>query len=109
MTDGLKVGLQGDWADIATGEEGVRAISSTTLREMKADNSTDTKEREPKPQTSTPTHTFTSARTQHIADAVTSHFFSTKEREQLASGARGVTTFDTEVTEFEKYKLLPVR
>ncbi|EIK69494.1 hypothetical protein PseBG33_2056 [Pseudomonas synxantha BG33R] len=102
LTDGLKVGLQGDWADIATGEEGVRAISNTTLREMKADNSTDTKEREPKPQTSTPTHTFTSARTQHIADAVTSHFFSTKEREQLASGARGVTTFDTEVTEFEK-------
>ncbi|WP_189661307.1 hypothetical protein [Pseudomonas salmasensis] len=102
LTDGVKVGLQGDWAEMATGEEGVRAISNTQVSEMTADNSTDTKEREPKPQTSTTIHTFTSARTQHIADAVTRHFFSNKEREQLASGARGVTTFDTEVTEFEK-------
>ncbi|KRP41704.1 hypothetical protein SAMN04490190_1941 [Pseudomonas libanensis] len=102
LADGLKTGLQGEWSSLATKDSKVTVRTNIKLTEIKANAPADSKERESKPQTSMPIQAFTSARTQHIADAVTSHFFSTKEREQLASAAKGVTTFDTEVTEFEK-------
>jgi hypothetical protein len=46
--------------------------------------------------------TFTSDRTQYITDTVLSNNFKPGEREVLAQKARGITTFDTEVTVFEE-------
>ncbi|WP_248751666.1 hypothetical protein [Pseudomonas sp. MWU15-20650] len=104
LAGGLKVGLQGEWSPVATNNRKVRSRTNTKLTEIKASDSTDSKERAAKPQASSPLQTFTSARTQHIADAVTRHFFRADEREAVVSVARGVTTFDTEVTEFEKIR-----
>ncbi len=102
LAEGLKTGLQGEWSPVATNKPKVRVRSNTKISEINANDSAERKERESKLQTSSPTQAFSSQRTQHIADAVTRHFFRADERETVVNAARGVTTFDTEVTEFEK-------
>ncbi|AZE77886.1 hypothetical protein [Pseudomonas synxantha] len=102
LTDGVKVGLQGEWTPVATNKRKVRSRTNRKITEISARDSKENKEREPKPQPSSPIQGFTSQRTQHLADTVTRHFFRAEEREKVVSAARGVTTFDTEVTEFEK-------
>ncbi|WP_330211776.1 hypothetical protein [Pseudomonas sp. AM4(2022)] len=102
LAEGLKTGLQGEWSPVATNKPKVRVRSNTKISEINANDSAERKERESKLQTSSPTQAFNSQRTQHIADAVTRHFFRADERETVVNAARGVTTFDTEVTEFEK-------
>ncbi|WP_240520874.1 hypothetical protein [Pseudomonas lactis] len=102
LADGLTTGLQGEWSQVATNKPKVAIRTNTRLTEIKASDATESQERQSKPTSSSPVQTFNSQRTQHIADAVTRHFFRADEREAVVSAARGVTTFDTEVTEFEK-------
>ena len=103
LVDGLKVGLQGKWQSVASGKRNLSIRTNTKIIEVKAGGTVESKEREPKPQTSLPVQAYSSSRTQHIADAVTQHFFRADQREKVVSAASAAaTTFDTEVTEFEK-------
>ncbi len=102
MADGVKTGLQGQWEPVATGKPKVRSRTNTRIKRLSADTSAEKQQREPISPASLPIHTFTSPRTQYLADAVTRHFSKAHEREAVINAARGATTFETEVTEFEK-------
>lgn len=96
MKDGLTLGLQGEWKKVSTGDSKREMHTNTNIVEIEIDGQV----RSSKP-TLPRIQTFTSERTQHIADAVTRHFFTTEQREKVVNAAKGLTTFDTEVTEFE--------
>lgn len=104
LTSGLWEGLLTEWKIIPPGEEYPNKIYNYVSKEIPGSGS---KEREPKPEPSSLINAFSSARTQYIADVVTGHFFKEGEREKLVDAARDiVTTFDSEVTDFEKIQAI---
>lgn len=105
LTGDLKPGLKGEWSGPLTerANPGVRRIySRPSIREVVADGEEAQQKRRAREKAPGPVQTFTSDRTQYITDTVLSNIFKPGEREVLVQKARGITTFDTEVTVFEE-------
>lgn len=98
----LKSGQQGEWKSEPSDDSSIHTESTTSIREVAADGAQERQNRAARPASASPVQTFHSARTHYIADAVLRHIFKPGERDKLTRAARGVTTFDTEVTVFEE-------
>ncbi|KWU52901.1 hypothetical protein [Pseudomonas palleroniana] len=109
LAEGLKGGLQGQWQRVA-GEGSIPWVKTNTqLTEVSGYDA----QRTARAQSDSPVQTFTSPRSQFIAETATRYYFKSAQRDELFAAARGATTFDTEVTEFEKIQavtraLIPV-
>ncbi|WP_395608200.1 hypothetical protein [Pseudomonas sp. B22129] len=97
LTEGVKEG-QGKWQSSGSKNPKVSVRSSVRISEVKAEAA----QRAPRPDTSSTVQTFNSPRTHFIADTVANQMFTREERQAMIQNARGVTTFDTEVTVFEQ-------
>lgn len=105
LSGDLKPGLQGEWSSVSLAHSGLSVEQTQTrpsIREVVADSAQEQQQRGARAKAPGPVQTFTSARTQYIADTVLSNIFKPGERDELAKSARGITTFDTEVTVFEE-------
>ncbi|MGY2231117.1 hypothetical protein ACW9IX_18040 [Pseudomonas tolaasii] len=97
LTEGVKVGL-GEWQSSGSKNPMISIRSNIRVSEVK----TEAAQPATRPDISSLVQTFNSPRTQFIADTVANQMFTRDERETLIRNARGVTTFDTEVTVFEQ-------
>lgn len=106
LSGDLKPGLQGEWSSTSSSRVGLSGVKRTqarpSIREVVADAEEERQKRRARDKAPGALQTFTSARTQYITDTVLSNIFKPGEREALAQKARGVTTFDTELTVFEE-------
>ncbi|MBI6634154.1 hypothetical protein YA0871_15935 [Pseudomonas paralactis] len=101
MAEGVKIGTS-KWQAIPSNNWRIQTYPNTRINEIPADSIEERDTRKAKPESSSPVQTFSSPRTQYIAQAVSSQWIHPNDRENLIKAVRGVTTFDTEVTEFEK-------
>ncbi|MBA1296322.1 hypothetical protein G7025_23455 [Pseudomonas lurida] len=105
LSDDLKPGLRGEWSSPSSSRVGLSVKTTHTrpsIREVLADSTEEQQKRSARVKAPGALQTFTSARTQYIADTVLNNIFKPGEREAFAKNARGITTFDTEVTVFEE-------
>ncbi|SEE43809.1 hypothetical protein [Pseudomonas costantinii] len=101
LAEGVKTGL-GTWQGLPLSTGAFESKSNVMITEVQAEGTEDKAKRRAKRDSSSPVPTFNSPRTQYIADTVANQMFTRSERENLIEAARGVTTFDTEVTVFEQ-------
>ncbi len=92
LSPDLKPDRQGEWVHLGRNK---------SIREIKAQGA-EAEQRKARDESPALVQTFNSARTQYIADTVLNNLFKPGERNELVKAARGFTTFDSEVTEFEK-------
>ncbi|WP_176159801.1 hypothetical protein [Pseudomonas fluorescens] len=101
LTDGVKAGL-GEWQSSGSKNPKVSVRSNIRITEVKPGGVEEVAQRAGRPDSSSPVPTFNSPGTHFIAQTVANQMFTPSEREALIKAARGVTTFDTEVTVFEQ-------
>lgn len=101
LADGVRAGL-GEWQSSGSRNPKVSVRSNTRVTEIKAGGAEEVAQRAARPDLPFPVQAFNSPRTHFIAQTVANQMFTPNEREALINAARGVTTFDTEVTVFEQ-------
>lgn len=101
----FKPGLQGEWTKLPPKDNNsfsnYTTYSNKEINEVHAKSDAERRQRESTPKTDEPLQSFNSSRTQYIAQLMANKFFPNDSR-NLFEQTQGLTTLDTEVTDFEK-------
>ena len=101
----FKPGLQGEWTKLPPKDNNsfsnYTTYSNKEINEVHAKSDAERRQRESTRKTDEPLQSFNSSRTQYIAQLMANKFFPNDSR-NLFEQTQGLTTLDTEVTDFEK-------
>lgn len=101
----FKPGLQGEWTKLPHKDNNsfsnYTTYSNKEINEVHAKSDAERRQRESTRKTDEPLQSFNSSRTQYIAQLMANKFFPNDSR-NLFEQTQGLTTLDTEVTDFEK-------
>ncbi|GLX90020.1 hypothetical protein Pfra02_25890 [Pseudomonas fragi] len=101
----FKPGLQGEWTKLPPKDNNsfsnYTTYSNKEINEVHAKSDAERRQRDSTRKTDEPLQSFNSSRTQYIAQLMANKFFPNDSR-NLFEQTQGLTTLDTEVTDFEK-------
>ena len=101
----FKPGLQGEWTKLPPKDNNsfsnYTTYSNKEINEVHGKSDAERRQRESTQKTDAPLQSFNSSRTQYIAQLMSNKFFPNDSR-NLFEQTQGLTTLDTEVTDFEK-------
>ena len=101
----FKPGVQGEWTKLPPKDNNsfsnYTTYSNKEINEVHGKSDAERRQRESTPKTDAPLQSFNSSRTQYIAQLMSNKFFP-NDSQNLFEQTQGLTTLDTEVTDFEK-------
>lgn len=101
----FKPGVQGEWTKLPPKDNNsfsnYTTYSNKEINEVHGKSDAERRQRESTQKTDAPLQSFNSSRTQYIAQLMSNKFFP-NDSQNLFEQTQGLTTLDTEVTDFEK-------